>query len=284
VARGDSQQVLSIEEPVQAIVSERNIRLAWRDLAAAGGRWSLIAYLAWHDIRARYRRSVLGPSWLTISVAVQIGALGLVYGSLFHMDVAKYLPHLAASMTVWALIASMINEGCTSFIASESYLKQGALPKAMFPARVVLRSLFNFGHDLIIVVIVLAIWPPALGWPTLLVFPGLALVAANGLWIGLLVGMLCARFRDLPPIVASIMQVAFFVTPVIWIPNALSGHAATLLALNPFAVFLSLVRDPLLGEVVPVSRWAIALAITLFGWVLAFAVFARFRARITYWL
>jgi ABC-type polysaccharide/polyol phosphate export permease len=275
---------LSIEELVLAIVSERDLHLAWRDLVAAGRRWPLIAYLAWHDIRARYRRSVLGPSWLTISVAVQIGALGLVYGSLFHMDVAKYLPHLAASMTVWALMASMIIEGCNSFIASESFLKQGALPKAMFPARVVLRSLVNFGHDLIIVVIVLAIWPPAFGWATLLVFPGLAFLALNGLWVGLLVGMLCARFRDLPPIVASTMQVAFFITPVIWIPNSLTGHAATLLALNPFAVFLSLVRDPLLGEAVPLGRWAIVLAVTLFGWALAFAVFARFRARITYWL
>ncbi len=267
-----------------AMVSGRDVRLAWRDLTAARTRWPLIVYLAWHDVRARYRRSVLGPSWLTISIAVQIAALGFVYGGLFRIETSDYLPHLAAGMTVWALMAGMINEGCTCFINSESYLKQGALPKTMFPARVVLRCFFNFAHDVIIVVIVLAIFPVALGWETAMALPGLVLLAANGFWVGLLVGLLCTRFRDLPPIVGSVVQVAFFLTPVIWVPGALTGHAATILALNPFALFLSLVRDPLLGQGVPAVRWLIALAVTAGGLGLAFAVFARFRARITYWI
>jgi ABC-type polysaccharide/polyol phosphate export permease len=218
-------------------------------------------------------------------VAVQIAALGLVYGGLFRLGPSDYLPHLATGMTVWALMAGMINEGCNCFILAESYLKQGALPKAMFPARVVLRCFFNFGHDVIIVVIVLVIFPISLGWQTVLALPGLLLLAVNGFWVGLLVGMLCARFRDLPPIMASIVQVAFFVTPVIWVPASLTGHAAArFLALNPFALFLSLVRDPLLGETVSVTRWLIALAITFGGLAAAFAVFSRFRARITFWL
>ncbi len=276
---------MSIEDHVLAMLSGRNVRLAWLDVAEAIRRWPLIVYLAWQDVRARYRRSVLGPSWLTISVAVQIAALGLVYGGLFRLGTSDYLPHLATGMTVWALMAGMINDGCNSFIAAEIYLKQGALPKAMFPARVVLRCFFNFGHDLIIVVIVLAIFPVSLGWQTALALPGLLLLAINGFWVGLLAGLLCTRFRDLPPIMTSIVQVAFFVTPVIWVPASLTGHtAARILALNPFALFLSLVRAPLLGESVPITSWLIALAITFFGLALAFAVFARFRARITYWL
>ena len=269
---------------MQSTVFERNVQLALRDLSAARQRWPLIVYLAWHDIRARYRRSVLGPSWLTISVAVQVGALGLVYGGLFHLDISTYLPHLATGMTVWALIASTINEGCLCFIQSEGFLKGGALPKSMFPARVALRCLFNFGHDVIIVLIVLAIFPPDFGWQSFLCIPGLALLIVNGFWIGLLAGLLCARFRDLPPIVTSVLQVAFFVTPVIWVGKSLQGHTAVLLSFNPFAVFLSLVRDPLLGQFVPLSRWVTAVGITVAGLSLAFLVFARFRARLTYWL
>ena len=262
----------------------RDLELAWRDLAAAGRRWPLIVHLSWHDIRQRYRRSTLGPSWLTISLAVQIGAMGFIYGGLFRLQVSTYLPHLAAGITVWALMAGMINEGCNSFISAEAYLKQMALPKSMFPARVVLRCFFNFCHDIVIVLVVLLIFPPPVDWTIALAIPGLLLLAANGLWVGLLMGLLCTRFRDLPPIVASVMQVAFFITPVIWIPSSLSGHAATLLAFNPFAVFLSLVRDPLMGQAVPYSSWLIGFAITLCGWALAFAAFSRFRARITYWL
>lgn len=276
---------MSIEDHVLAMLSGRNARLARLDIAEAINRWPLIVYLAWQDVRARYRRSVLGPSWLTISVAVQIGALGLVYGGLFRLGTSDYLPHLATGMTVWALMAGMINEGCNCFIVAEPYLKQGALPKAMFPARVVLRCLFNFAHDVIIVVIVLVIFPISLGWQTILALPGLALLAINGYWVGLLVGVLCTRFRDLPPIMTSVVQVAFFVTPVIWVPASLTGHmAARILAYNPFALFLSLVRAPLLGETVPITSWLVALTITIAGLAIAFAVFARFRARITYWL
>ena len=263
---------------------ERDLRLAWRDLNAAARRWPLIVHLSWNDIRQRYRRSTLGPLWLTISVAVQIGALGFVYGGLFKLDLTNYLPHLAAGMTVWALIAGMINEGCSCFISAEAYLKQAPLPKSMFPARVVLRCLFNFCHDIVIVLVVLLIYLPSANLGMVLVIPGLFVLALNGLWVGLLMGMLCTRFRDLPPIVASVIQVAFFITPVIWVPNSLSGHAATLLAFNPFAVFLSLARDPLVGQATPLSHWLVALAITVCGWMVAFIAFARFRARITYWL
>src|ERR1700756_4063682 len=101
-----------LSEAPQLSGFERDLHLAWRDLSAAARRWPLIVHLSWHDIRQRYRRSTLGPLWLTISVAVQIGAMGFLYGGLFNLDVATYLPHLAAGMTIWALIAGMINEGC----------------------------------------------------------------------------------------------------------------------------------------------------------------------------
>ena len=262
-----------------------NFGLARHDLVDAVRHWRLIVLLAWQDVRQRYRRSMLGPLWLTVSVAVQIGSLGLVYGELFHLDLQVYLPHLAVGLTVWALFSTIINDGCLSFIAAESFLKQVALPKTIFPARVVLRGLITFAHDVVILVIVLAIYspPPALG--VLLSLLGIAIFAFNGLWIGLLFGMASARFRDLPPIVSSVVQVAFFLTPVMWLPSALTGRLAFLLEiLNPFASFLAVIRDPLLGQTPPLASWAIVLAITVLGWGLAFAMFARFRSRITYWL
>ena len=259
--------------------------LAWLDLVDAVRHWRLILHLAWQDVRQRYRRSMLGPLWLTISVAVQIGSLGLVYGKLFHLDLAPYLPHLAVGFTVWALFGNTINDSCQCFIAGESFLKQVALPKTIFPARVVLRSLITFAHDVVIVAVVLAIYTPPSLLAVLASLVGIAFFAVNGLWIGLLFGMASARFRDLAPIVGSVMQVAFFLTPVMWLPSALTGRLALLLeVLNPFASFLAVIRDPLLGQTPPLASWAIVLAITVLGWVLAFAMFARFRSRITYWL
>jgi ABC-2 type transport system permease protein len=113
---------------------------------------------------------------------------------------------------------------------------------------------------------------------------GIAIFAVNGLWIGLLFGLLSARFRDLAPIVGSVMQVAFFLTPVIWLESSVHGELATLLQLNPFAAFLSLVRDPLFGHTPTLQSWAIVALVTILGWIVAFLMFARFRGRITYWL
>jgi lipopolysaccharide transport system permease protein len=262
----------------------RDLDLAWRDLAAAARHWPMVVHLGWHDVRQRYRRSTLGHLWLTISVGVQVAALGLVYGRLFHANAGEYLPNLAVGMTCWALIAGMINEGCLCFIAAEGFLKQVALPKALFPARVVLRCLIGFAHDVVIIVAVVLIFSPPLGWPALLAPVGLVLLAVNGLWMALLLGLLCTRFRDLPPIVASILQVAFFITPVIWQPSALTGRWSLLLELNPFASFLALIRDPLLGIPLGLDPWLVALAMTLVGWGGTFLLFSRYRARVTYWL
>jgi lipopolysaccharide transport system permease protein len=273
-----------LSDAVLLATPRSNYWLAWHDLIDASRHWRLILHLSWQDVRQRYRRSALGPLWLTVSVAVQIGSLGLVYGELFHLDLKVYLPHLAVGLTVWAMFATTINDGCLCFISAESFLKQVALPKGIFPARVVLRSLITFAHDVVILVIVLAIYSPPSILGVLASLMGIAIFAFNGLWIGLLFGLLSARFRDLAPIVGSVMQVAFFLTPVIWLTTSIHGRLAELLQLNPFAAFLSMVRDPLLGLAPTPQSWAIVALVTVLGWIVAFLMFARFRGRITYWL
>lgn len=127
----------------------------------------------------------------------------------------------------------------------------------------------------------MGIWP---GWHIVLVPIGLAIVIVNGFWMGLLIGSLCARFRDLPQIVASFMQIAFFVTPVMWKANQLPPRLWWVVELNPFAAFLSLIRDPLLGVVPGRSAYVIGVAVTAIGFVVTIPFFARFRGRIIYWL
>ena len=121
------------------------------------------------------------------------------------------------------------------------------------------------------------------GLAGLQIVPGLALVLLNAVWVGLLLGTLCARFRDVPPIVASVMRIAFFLTPVMWIPEML-GSRAYLALYNPFAYFVELIRAPLLGQAVPALTWMLVLVVTATGWAAAWAVFARYRGRVAYWL
>ena len=258
-------------------------RRAWDDLLEGGLRWRLWSKLGWHDIRKRYRRSVLGPFWLTLSMALTVASLGLIYGALFRLDLPNYLPFLAIGLATWNFIASFLNEGCTSFIDLEPLIKNVRIPMSLHILRALWRNLIIYGHNLVIFLVVAPIcgvWPGATG---LLAIPGLALLLVNAGWIMLLLGMICTRFRDVPPIVASVIQLLFFVTPVMWKPELL-GEQRYLMVLNPFYHLLEVIRAPLFGVVPGWESWAASLLFALGGWAFTFACFARFRKRIAYWL
>ena len=239
--------------------------------------------LGWQDIKLQYRRSLLGPFWLTLSMGTLVGALGFLYGALFGIAIDDYLPFLALGFVAWGLISGIASDGCMAFIGAENFIKQIKLPYSTFVYRVVWRNLIIFAHNFVIyivVAIVFGIWP---GATALLLLPGLALIVANGLWVCLLVGMVCARFRDVPEIVASVLRITFFMTPIIWKPEQL-GKRIGLVDLNPFFHFIEMVRAPLLGQTPAALTWAVGLAMAGGGWLVTYLFWRRFRSRISYWV
>jgi ABC-type polysaccharide/polyol phosphate export permease len=256
---------------------------AWRDLSDGAASVHIWLMLAWQEVRQRYRRSVLGPFWLTISMGALIGAMGPLYGKLFGQEMTSYFPYLAIGFVVWALIASLINEGCNAFIASEGLIKQTRMPLSVHAMRVVCRNLIVSAHHFLIVIVVLAFFPPKLLSGLVLVPLGILAIAFNGIWTGMLLGLLCARFRDIPLIVQSLVQVAFFLTPVLWHPGSL-GRFGWFAEWNPFYHFIEIVRAPLMGLPTPVVSWLAVLFVSASGSAVAFAFFVRYRARIAYWV
>ena len=257
--------------------------LALLDIVQGARAFHLWGMLGWQDIRRRYRRSILGPFWLTISMGVLVGALGTLYGTLLKVEITGYVPFLALGFIVWTLISSLITDGCAAFISAESIIKQVDLPLSVHVYRAVWRNLIIFAHNAVIFVVVavlFSIWP---GWTGLLAVPGLGILCLNGVWVGLFLGLISARFRDVPPIVTSITRTAFFVTPIIWMPGLLPGRAV-LLDFNPFFHFLELVRAPLLGQAPGLVSWLAVLGVTLGGWLVTFALFRYYRRRIAYWV
>lgn len=261
-----------------------DLALAWRDLQRGFGDWRTWLLLGWNDIRQRYQRSRVGQFWITVSMLVNIAALGVVYSYLFRMSIREYLPSLAIGIIVWALISAMVTEACTVFTSGESYLRQVPMAKSIFVHRMLVRNLITFAHNIVIAPLLYLAFGIGPGWRILLVPIGVAIVTVNGFWLGLLLGSLCARFRDLPQIVASFMQIAFFVTPVMWKPHQLPPKLSWVVDLNPFAALLALVREPLLGGVPDRSAYIIGFAVTAIGFIVTIPFFARFRGRIIYWL
>ncbi len=275
-AFGDSSKPAPEAAPSQAT-------LALHDLFQGARARYLWGRLGWQDIRRLYRRSVLGPFWLTISMGLLVAALGTLYGALWKVELADYAPFLALGFVVWTLISGVITEGCNAFINAEGIIKHVGLPFSVHVYRLLWRNLLVLCHNAVVFVIVAAIfgvWP---GWAGLLAVPGLALLCINGIWAGLLLGIISARFRDVPPIVASVVRVLLFVTPIIWMPELMPGRAFVL-DLNPFYHLVEVVRAPLLGQVPGLVSWLAVLGITLGGWIVAFEFFRRYRWRIAYWV
>ncbi len=272
-----------VQEFAAGMSRDARTRFAAADIRDGLRLWRLAWSLGWMDIRLRYRGSVLGPFWLTISTGAMVVSLGVLYSTLFHMELREYLPYLALSQVLWTFLATLVGEACTVFTDAESVIRSVRMPFFLFATRVLVRNVLVLGHNTVVVAAafaVLGVWP---GAHALAVLPALPLWIADALALALLLGGVCARFRDIPPIVASVMQIAFFLTPVIWKPEQL-GAAANWLWLNPFFDVLEIVRAPLLGQAAPLSVWAGAVAYSLALCAAAWVFFVRARGRIAFWI
>ena len=209
--------------------------------------------------------------------------LYFLYSTLFRMTLVDYLPFLAVSIILWNIIAAMVNEGSTSLIEQEGIIRQMPQPYSVHALRCMMRNALMAAHNLpLIVVVFLAcgIWP---GWVALLALPGLLLFVVNAFAAAILFGMLSARFRDIGPILASVMQIAFFVSPIIWKPELL-GPGAVWLPFNPFFAVMETVRGPLVEGGISPLLWGAALGYSACLWAAAFYLFVKFRNRIAFWV
>ena len=257
--------------------------LALLDVVEGARRWELWVAMGVQDLKRRYRRSILGPLWLTLSLAILVAAMSLLYGRLLNVPLDRYVPHLALGFIAWQFIQGVVSDSCNVFIRHKGWITNVRWPLSLFVYKMVLQNTLMMAHNALVYVGVAILFGIFAGLPGLLIIPGLALVFVNAVWVGLLFGAVCARFRDIPQIVQSIMRVAFFVTPVIWMPDQL-GARSHLALYNPFTYFVELIRAPLLGQVPPVLTWMLALAVTAVGCLVTWLFFVRFRRRVAYWL
>lgn len=256
---------------------------ALSDLRRSLVSWRLWTLLGWLEIRQRYARSRVGPFWLTISMGVIIASIGVVYGTLFGQKLSEYLPYLAISLVMWGMFTSTVQEGSNAFIANASYIRQVSTPKFIYILQVPWRNLLILCHNILIVVLLLAIFGVKRWDTVLLVIPGIVLLILNATWMATLSGLLSARYRDFPQIVAAIMQVAFYITPIMYKPEALTKFSF-IVNLNPMAYLLNAVRQPLLGEVPSVRTWTVAIVMAVVGWIIALMMVNRYHKRISYWV
>lgn len=257
---------------------------AWEDLAGGLFKTDLWGRMGWLDVKRRYRRTLIGPFWTTISLAVYIGSVGILGAGLWHQNIHEYLPFLVSGMIVWNLVSAIIGDACGMLVSGQSLFRNIRFEFSIFAYSLVWRNFIVFLHNLVVYVLVLPLKPAILGWTMLLAIPGLCLVLINGIWLALLIAMLCLRFRDVQPLVTTGLQISMLITPLFWPPESLTGSIRLLFVLfNPIYHLLEVVRAPMLGNIPAMTSYAAVILMAVGGWLLAYFVFERFRSRITYW-
>lgn len=273
---------------IDAASQSKTMSRAWQDLVEGFGKRELWLHLGWQDIKQRYRRSVLGPLWITIATGATAVAMGLLYSTLFKLPLEEHLPYITLGLIVWGLISASILEGAEVFVANEGLIKQLPTPLSVHVYRLVWRQMILFGHNIIIFVIIAIIYPKPWVWQDLAVIPALVLIALNCIWVSICFGILATRYRDIGPLLNSIVQLLFFMTPIIWNESTLRqegvGQYAKIIELNPLLHYLDIVRAPLLGADQEWRHWIVVLVLTVVGWIVAALAMRQFRARVPYWV
>lgn len=256
---------------------------ALSDLRHAWGLLHVIAFIAASDLRARYRRSVLGPFWMTLGTAAGTLGLGLVWSELLRMDRASFVPSLTCGLILWQLLSGCILESTTTYWRQASLIRNLSMPLSMPPIQMVLKHLINFAHNLPVLLVVVLAFDVSVTRHTLLALPCLLLVAANLLWLALLLSMLGARFRDLEYVLGAALPLLMFLSPVFYRPDYLP-FSAQFIWFNPFSHLIELVRYPLLGAAPPGFVVLTAALLCLGGWIGTLWLFNAKRNRIAYWI
>lgn len=256
---------------------------ALNDLWEGLRRYDMWSRFAMHEIRQRFRRSLLGPLWLTASMGVFVAALGFVMSTIFQQELAQTLPYIATGVIFWGLITSSITEGSTVFITNEGYIRNVPMPLSVHLYQMLARNVIIWFFNMVIYLGVIVFFGIAPGWNVLIFFIALPLLLLNIAWMALAAGILSARYRDVPLVIASLIQVLFFMTPIFWSAEMLPSRPAFVVA-NPVYHLLEIVRQPLLGNAPGALSWGVVAGMAVVGWGFTAWLYRRAQPRIPYWV
>jgi ABC-type polysaccharide/polyol phosphate export permease len=259
------------------------MEVGFLDLSQACARIPVALYFAWSDTRARYKRSVLGPFWLVLTTMVGVVGMGVIWSALLKADRADFIPSLTIGLIVWQFVSGCIAESAPVFYRQVAQIKDINLPTFFLSLQLILRQLINFGHNCIVFLIVLAVYPKHASFTAFLAIPGLILVVLNLLSVTQILGYLGARYRDLEPLIVAFLPILFFLSPVVYRASQL-GTLEIVMGFNPLTYWIALIRDPLLGTIPTVQTYVLAVALTVAGGAAALWLTNQKRHRLPYWI
>ena len=240
-------------------------------------------YLGIQDIRLRYRRSIIGPWWVTISTGIMIALLGFLWSHIFNQTIETYLPFFTLGFILWNWISAQLNDAASGFNQFQGTIKQIKLPFPIFTLRLAVRQMLILFHNAIIILLVLLIIGKGISWVSLLAIPNLFLIQSIVTLLSITIMIFCSRYQDMAQVVNVFTQIIFYFTPILWQVEAIRNKPY-LAEWNPFYHWIEMIRAPLLGSFPSDSDIIWSLSSFLLLLILSIYYLGRYRSRIALWL
>lgn len=258
--------------------------LFFRDVLAGVSARDVWMAFALDEMRARYRRSVLGLLWIIVSYAIFVVGISLFFGSFAEMGGGKFTLYVAIGYAVFLLLISNVVDGCMVFSNSAVWIKSTSLPYSVYIYQSIFRSVLPFTLQMTIIVALMIALKVQLQWTVLLVFPALGLFLLTVIPAQYLLGFISARFRDLQHLVDSITRILIFMTPILWVLEEREGVTALLGNINPLTHYVEIFRAPLMGADIRWISWLVVLGMIVCLWLAAMIAMMRMRRRLPFWI
>ncbi|OXS55923.1 hypothetical protein B1A99_22115 [Cohnella sp. CIP 111063] len=239
-------------------------------------------YLGWIDIKGRYRRTVLGPFWLVATTFLSIAMMGVIYSTIFKVEINEFIPYIAAGIVAWYFISGVIMESCNGLISNKFLLLSKPIPIFLINMRILSRHVIIFFHNMIVLILCLLYFgrlQDVLIFPTIL---GIIFNCAIVIALGIFLSLICARFRDIVQVITSLINILFLITPIVWNKKVLESRDF-LAEWNLFSHLVDLIRSPLLGQIPSIESYTISFAFFVFIALLAYISSRKLR-NFMYWL
>jgi ABC-2 type transport system permease protein/lipopolysaccharide transport system permease protein len=255
----------------------------YRNFREARQYRDVLSQLVHQFLTLRYRRTALGYFWTLINPLLMMSVTAVVFATLFKLDLATYSIFLFAGMVPWNFFSMTVTQSCTSFINNEGLIKKIYLPKIIFPLSLALGILIDSMLSLVALFLLILLFGAPLSWALLFIPVAYLLLLLFSFGVALVMSVATVFFRDLQYVISVVMQAWFFVTPIMYRHDALTGKVAWLVGLNPMVPFIELFRAPLhLGVLPSLHAVSVAAAVALGSLIVGFCVFLGQEQKIVF--
>jgi len=260
------------------------IKAAFRDIIDGVLLAPLWLTLGWEQTISRFRRTVLGPFWLTANLLAMAFALSFIMGGLLgNGNWRSNFALIISGILCWSITGGYLPDASNTFISAGDLMNTMRLPLTFHVLLMLYKNFINFLAQLIALWVLLFLFKMG-SIPSISLIFGLPIVLINGAFISMIIAMPATRFRDIYQSVGFGSQILFFLTPVFWSPEQMQGKRSIILKLNPFAHLLELIRQPVLGRTPSLIHWEWGIGLMVVLGATAVTMLTLYRKRIVFWL